>query len=270
MNWFQIMDLQKYLNRINISHDIKPDFDSFRLLHRQHMYNVPFENLDIHSGRKIILDKDKLVHKIVDEKRGGFCYELNGAFKELLSSAGYDVKYVSAGVINKEGSFSPDFDHMALLVEIEKVKYLADVGFGDSFIEPLKFNPEEIQKDTAGYFKISESNEKGFYILFRSEEGKNFNPQYKFSVVPRRLEEYETMCEFNQTSPESSFTQKVICSKATETGRISLSDLKLIMTENGVKKQTEITEAEFHSLLNRHFGIILNSQLIFPKPIILT
>lgn len=258
------MDIKKYLKRINVHYDTKPDLNTFYLLHRLHLYNVPFENLDIHSGREIILDKNRLVRKVVEEKRGGFCYELNSAFKELLSAAGYKVKYLSAGVYNKDGYFSPDFDHMALLVEIDNEKYLADVGFGDSFVEPLKFQPGVIQKDTVDYFKISESEEEGYYILFRSEDGNIFIPQYKFSLAPRRLEEYELMCIFNQTSPESSFTQKVICSKATETGRISLSNLKLIVTENGVKQQTEITEPEFHSLLRKHFGIKLNSNLVFP------
>ncbi|HSD62817.1 MAG TPA: arylamine N-acetyltransferase [Ignavibacteriaceae bacterium] len=263
------MELQKYLNRINVTHNLNPDLDTLNLLHRQHLYNVPFENLDIHSGRKIILDTDQLLNKVVNEKRGGFCYELNCGFKELLTAGGYKVKYISAGVFSKAGKFSPDFDHMALIVEINNAEYLADVGFGDSFIEPLKFQLDIIQKDMAGYFKISESEEKGYFILFRSSDGNDFLPQYKFSVIPRQLKEYESMCEFNQTSPQSSFTQKVICSKATETGRISLSDLKLIVTEKGNKNQTEITEEEFHSLLNRYFGIKLNSRLIFPqsKPI---
>lgn len=265
-----MIDVKKYLERINIHTNINPDLTTFYLLHRQHLYNVPFENLDIHSGRKIILNENLLVNKVVAGKRGGFCYELNGAFKELLSAAGFKVNYISAGVFNKEGYFSPDFDHMALIVKIDSREYLADVGFGDSFIEPLKFQLEEVQNDIAGYFKISKA-EEGYFILLRAEDGDNFIPQYKFSLAPRRLEEYELMCEFNQSSPESSFTQKIICSRATDTGRISLSNLKLIVTENGEKKQTDITEGEFHSLLNKHFGIKLNSNLIFPqnKPILL-
>ena len=92
------MDVKRYLERINVHSEVKPDLETLILLHRQHLYNIPFENLDIHSGRKIILDEEKLIHKIIDERRGGFCYELNGAFYVLLKEIGFNVKRISAGV----------------------------------------------------------------------------------------------------------------------------------------------------------------------------
>ncbi len=96
------MDVKKYLDRINFHSEIKPDIETLQLLHKNHLLNIPFENLDIHSGRKIILEKEKLLNKIVNEERGGFCYELNGAFYELLISIGYKVKRISAGVAGKD------------------------------------------------------------------------------------------------------------------------------------------------------------------------
>jgi N-hydroxyarylamine O-acetyltransferase len=257
------MEIKKYLKRIKVHSEVKPDLKTLRHLHRQHLYNVPFENLDIHSGRKIILQKDKLLHKIIDEKRGGFCYELNGTFYELLTAAGFNVKRVSAGVCDDGINYGPDFDHMALIVNINDEEYLADVGFGDSFIEPLKFNPDEIQKDVKDSYKISKSKGNGYYILFRSPDGENFIPQYRFKTAPKELNEYVEMCRYHQTSPQSHFTQKVICSKAVESGRISLSNLKFIQTVNGIKEQKEITENEFYSLLKSYFNISLPKRLNF-------
>lgn len=258
------MDVNKYLKRIDVHSEVKPDLETFRFLHRQHLYAVPFENLDIHSGRKIILQKDMLLHKIIDEGRGGFCYELNGTFYELLTAVGFKVKRVSAGVCDDGKNYSPDFDHMALIVSINNEDYLADVGFGDSFVEPLKFKLDENQKDIRDYFKISKSKEDEYYFLYRSPDGENFIPQYRFTTVPRELNEFDEMCRYHQISPESHFTQKVICSKADEAGRISLSNLKFIKTVNGVKEQKEITENEFNSLLKSHFNITLPGRLIFP------
>ena len=259
------MDVKKYLERIGVNSGVKPDLETLRLLHTRHLYNIPFENLDIHSGRKIILDEKKLLHKIVNEKRGGFCYELNGAFYALLKATGFNVKRVSAGVYENEDGFSPDFDHMALIVSAGNEEFLADVGFGVSFIEPLEFKTEKVQEDKAGFFKISESEDNGHYILYRSSDGNEFAPQYKFSLTPRELHEYGTMCKYNQTSPESHFMQKVICSKATESGRISLSDLKLIITRGRTKEQRIITEDEFYLLLKSRFNISLQNKVQFPS-----
>ncbi len=259
------MDVKKYLERIGVNSGVKPDLETLRLLHTRHLYNIPFENLDIHSGRKIILDEKKLLHKIVNEKRGGFCYELNGAFYALLKAIGFSVKRISAGVYENGNGFSADFDHMALIVNTGDEEFLADVGFGDSFIEPPKFKTEKVQEDKAGFFKISESEDNGHYILYRSSDGNEFAPQYKFSLVPRELNEYEAMCRYHQTSPESHFMQKVICSKATESGRISISDLKLITTSGETKEQRIITEDEFYSLLKSRFKISLHNKIKFPS-----
>lgn len=259
------MVINKYLKRINLHSEVKPDLETLRSLHRQHLYNVPFENLDIHCGRKIVLEKNKLLQKIIGEGRGGFCYELNGAFYELLTTAGFKVKRISAGVCDDGENYGPDFDHMALIVNINGEEFLADVGFGDSFIEPLKFNLDEIQKDIKDYFRISKSEDKQYYILSRSSDGNNFLPQYRFTTASRELNEYDEMCRYHQTSPLSHFTQKVICSMAVETGRVSLSDLKFIRTVDGVKSQKDITETEFCTLLKTHFNISLTDRLSFPN-----
>lgn len=258
------MDIERYLDRIKVHSQIRPDLNTLFLLHRNHLYNIPFENLDIHSGRKIILDEDRLLGKIIDERRGGFCYELNGSFYVLLKKIGFDVKRISAGVYEKGEIFSPDFDHMALVIKMDENEYLADVGFGDSFLEPLKLKTDDIQKDRTGLFSITKSGDRDYYILSRSSDGRDFKPQYKFQLTPRELTEYDHMCTYHQTSPESHFMQKIICSKATEKGRITLSGLKLIITENKKKEQKDITENEFHSLLNKHFNITLQNKLIFP------
>jgi N-hydroxyarylamine O-acetyltransferase len=259
------MDISEYLKRINVITEVKPDLKTLKLLHQNHLLNIPFENLDIHSGRKIILEKDRLLNKIVNEERGGFCYELNGAFYELLISIGFKVKRISAGVANKDGVFGPGFDHMALIVILDDEEWLADVGFGDSFVLPLKFTMDEVQKDVWDFFKIIIAEEENYFILLSSVDGKDFIPQYKFSLKPRELKEYQQMCDYHQASPKSHFTQKVICSKATETGRISLSDLKLIITENGVKSEKEINEKEFNQLLQMEFNMILNRKFAFPN-----
>src|SRR5215213_9389215 len=130
------MDIHDYLNRINYRGTLEPSVATLEALQRAHLLAVPFENLDIHLGRPIVLDQAALFDKIVRRRRGGFCYELNGLFAALLSALRFDTKMLSASVANAKGEWGPEFDHMTLLVTLDK-RWLVDVGFGDSFIEPL-------------------------------------------------------------------------------------------------------------------------------------
>jgi N-hydroxyarylamine O-acetyltransferase len=130
------VDLTAYLDRINYHGPLASTAETLRELQVAHLLTVPFENLSIHARQPIVLDDDALFEKIVRRRRGGFCYEANGLFAALLRALGFDVKKLSAGVAKPEGGFGPDFDHMTLMGAIDE-RWLIDVGFGDSFREPL-------------------------------------------------------------------------------------------------------------------------------------
>src|SRR4029077_15110165 len=98
-----------HLDRIACKGPRAPTAETLRALHRQHMLTVPFENLDIGLGRKIVLDPDRFFDKIVSSNRGGFCYELNGAFASLLTVLGFPVELLSARVANEQGTLSEEF-----------------------------------------------------------------------------------------------------------------------------------------------------------------
>src|SRR4029079_18755156 len=120
------------LRRINYSGSLLPSAATLRELQLAHVQSVPFENLSIHSNEPIVLEDEALFEKVVERRRGGFCYELNGLFAALLRALGFKVEMVSAGVATADGGFSPDFSHMTLLVELDQ-RWLVDVAFGDSF-----------------------------------------------------------------------------------------------------------------------------------------
>lgn len=248
--------LQAYLQHIGYSGSNEPTIENLRAIHRAHMMTVPFENLDIHVGRWIVLDDDKLFHKIVNEQRGGFCFEQNGLFSAMLREMGYDVVRVEANVRGSDGSYSIPMNHMALLVNLEGKRWIADVGFGDSYLEPLELDNPEPQPIDNRHFKIEHDGVTGTY-QYLDDDG-NWQIQYRFFFVPHNLADYEDACYYMQTSPKTHFTQKRICSKATAEGRISLSDLRLI--ERKGKSRTESSlenEAAFDTALLEHFGIDL-------------
>ena len=247
------MDVSSYLNRINYCGPRDVSVETLREVHKAHLLAVPFENLDVHLNRAIVLDEQRLVGKIVAERRGGICYELNSAFGSLLSGMGFRVSMLSAGVARDEGGFDPPFDHMALLVHLEE-RWLADVGFGDSFREPLRLDLRGRQDQNGESYRIVDAEEQ--HLIVERRESESWKPQYRFTLDAYELDDFSEMCLYHQTSPESPFTQKRVCTLATPDGRITVTGMRLIVTDRGEKKESEFANhEEWTAALRDHFGI---------------
>jgi N-hydroxyarylamine O-acetyltransferase len=249
------MDIDAYLKRIGVSGRKKPDLEFLTELQRRHLLSIPFENLDIVPlGKPFGIDTNKFFEKLVLKNRGGFCYENNTVFGMALSELGFDVTYLSAGVMNEKNEFGPEFDHMTLLVRLEK-DYLADVGFGDSSHSPLAFD-EEPRTDLSGAFRIHRNDDSTFF-LEKNVEGQ-WKPEHRFTLIPHTFSEYEMMCRYHQTSADSPFTRKSLCTIATEHGRFRLSDMNFAITHDGEKtERTLSSQEEWKDVLKTHFGIVL-------------
>ena len=224
----------------------RADFATLRALHLAHLYTVPFENLDVHGKRPIVLDVDRLFEKIVMQRRGGFCYELNGLFAWLLDALGYDVTLLSARVAQADGEFGAEYDHLTLLVRAPgqpSSGWLADVGFGDSFMEPLDFHApgEQVQEGRAYWLERLEGDGEQ-YALWRRERDGSVAPQYRFTLQPRAYADFAAMCEYHQTSPASTFTQKRVCTLAVPAGRVTLTDSSLIMNVDGRREERPVRD----------------------------
>jgi N-hydroxyarylamine O-acetyltransferase len=250
-----MVDTSSYLARIAYSGTTGLTPDTLCALHRSHLVAVPFENLDIHLGRKITVDEAAILNKVVNLRRGGFCYELNSAFAALLRALGFQVTLLSARVARSNGGEGPEFDHLTLRVDLEE-PWLADVGFGESFLEPLRLEAGRDQLDPTGTYRLHAQGER--LRMEKSLPDGSWKPHYSFSLQPRRLEEFAGMCRYHQTSPDSSFTQNRICSRATPDGRITLSEMKLITTSKGEREERNLSsEEEWNSILRKRFGILL-------------
>lgn len=248
------LDIKAYLERINYDGSVAPSAETLRDLQIAHLLTVPFENLSIHAKQPIVLNDDALFEKIVRRRRGGFCYEANGLFAALLRELGFDVTMLSAGVAHAEGGFGPDFDHMALMVTLHE-RYLLDVGFGDSFREPLLIDESGEQVQGRRSYKIIPDG--AHLILMRRDGGGEWNAQYRFTLLPHEYVDYVEMCRYHQTSPQSHFTRTRVCSRATPNGRMTLSEMRFINTSGSGERQerTLVGEDEYAEMLIEHFGI---------------
>ncbi len=250
------MDVKAYLKRINYRGSLTPTAETLCGLQVAHLLAVPFENLSIHAKESIVLEDDALFTKIVEHGRGGFCYEANGLFAALLRALGFRVEMLSAGVANAEGGFGPDFDHMTLMVTLDE-RWLADVGFGDSFLEPLLLDERGEQIQGRHAYKIVPDD--NYLILMQRESEDEWKAQYRFTLQPYKYEDYAEMCRYHQTSPQSHFTQRRICSRATEQGRVTLSEMRFITTSRDGERQerTLTSQKEYAEMLREHFDIVM-------------
>jgi N-hydroxyarylamine O-acetyltransferase len=247
------VNVPAYLDRIRYEGPLTPSAEVLRSLHRANMFAVPFENLDIGLGREIVCDEGRFLNKIVTEQRGGFCYEMNGAFAALLRALDFKVTLLSARVSGDGGRDGPEFDHLALRVELEE-PWLADVGFGDSFVEPLLLEPDLEQEQFGRRYRLT-SADSGLCLEANADGA--WRKQYGFTLQARKLAEFAAMCHYHQTSPDSPFTRKRVCSLATPEGRITVTGDKLIETRNGVREERALTEDERVAILHERFGVNL-------------
>lgn len=234
------MNVQAYLDRIKfrVSH-LKPDLETLSQLQAAHLMNIPFENLDIHYHHPIVLDPNLFFDKIITANRGGFCYELNGLFYELLRSVGFEVKQISARVYNDPEGYNPAYDHLALVVNIGGIEYLSDVGFGEFTIAPLSLAATDRQKDKRGDF-IIDRYETDYYRVSRIKDEMR-SPEYIFKNEACALEEFKDRCHYHQSDPSSHFMKKKIITRPTVDGRITLNDNQLKIRK---KDTTEIVAIE--------------------------
>ncbi|MGH8792888.1 MAG: arylamine N-acetyltransferase family protein [Stackebrandtia sp.] len=245
------LDVEAYLERLGVEERPAVDVESLARLQQRHVRAVPFENLSIHLGEPIVLDAAALWHKILTRRRGGFCYELNGAFAALLSALGFSVTLLMARVFNN-GEPGPPFDHLALRVELDE-PWLVDVGFGRFAQRPLRLNSRADQPDPAGTARVRPADDGDLDVLL---DGK---AQYRLEAKPRRLADFAAMCWYQANSPDSPFSRSLTCSLVTDDGRVTLSGDRLIVTADGEKREETLpSEAEVLAAYRRHFGIELD------------
>jgi N-hydroxyarylamine O-acetyltransferase len=244
--------VDEYLARIGIARPDSADLQALGDLQQAHQLTVPFENLSIHLGEPIVLDQAELVTKVVRRRRGGFCYELNGAFSALLTALGFRVSLLSARVLGEDRPPGPPFDHMTLRVDLTE-PWLVDVGFGRFAMRPLRLGFAGDQPDPAGTFRIVAGPDD--VDVFHDGQ-----PAYRVDPRPYALSDFAPTCWWQQTSPGSHFRQSLTCSIPSGSGRVTLSGDRLIVTRDGQREESTLTsDAEILAAYRRYFGITLDT-----------
>jgi len=243
-----------YLRRLGLAEPPPPGLAGLADLMARHMQTVPFENLDVMAGMARPLSTDTVLEKVIAQGRGGFCYELNEAFRALLEHLGFAVHRIEARVWQAAAPmFGAPFDHLALIVSLPEGEFLVDVGYGDSNRAPLRL-PRDETVDISGEYALAPQRD-GFLCLSSASK-----PLYEMTLTPQPLEAFAPMCRYHQTSPESIFSTGLICTRATPTGRITLSRDRLTIIDGGVR--TDTPRSDTSAVLGDYFGITLGKVTV--------
>jgi N-hydroxyarylamine O-acetyltransferase len=244
--------LSRYFARVGYGGPATSTLTTLRDLHRAHLLSIPYENLDIHLGVPLTLDPERMFAKLVDERRGGWCYEMNGLFAHVLETLGFDVRRVSGTVGRAQHGWRAQGNHLVLIVGLDRL-WIADVGFGDGFLAPLPLEPGTYTQSFLRY-RVSRDGPR-WRVDNHAYGGAD---GFDFTLTPRTLDAFAVQCRELQTHPESGFVRTIVCERFTRGGLVMLRGATLReVTAAGVAERVLQDENQFTTVLRERFGLDL-------------
>jgi N-hydroxyarylamine O-acetyltransferase len=257
-----MIDLDAYLDRVGVAReDLRPDLESLQALHLAHVEAIPFENIDVRLHRPIRLDPESLHAKLVERRRGGYCFEQNSLFVGALRALDFDVDTLEARVRPRGATSIMGRTHMTLRVRLEEGEYLADVGFGGS--GPLLPVPLDgsVSHQFGGEYSVGEEAPGAFALRTRIDG--EWLDQYGFGLTPAHPIDYEVANHFTSTYPESPFVNTLTVQRSRASGRHILRGRTYITQNGGHETVREIDADELPGLLRGAFGIDVTDEEAF-------
>ncbi|UZJ29473.1 arylamine N-acetyltransferase family protein [Streptomyces endophytica] len=250
-----------YLHRMGTKRPERPTVAALHELHERHVLSIPFENIDFNLRLPINMGADA-VPKITEQRRGGGCYELNGAFSEVLRALGYDVTVMSGRVV-EDGELGPLMGHLILRViaEDSPERWLVDVGYGRGFRHPLRLDSRAPQEDPQGTFELREAADGDLDVY------RNGSHQYRFETRPRTVDDFRPTLWWFRSADDSPFLTQLFCTRPTPRGRVTLSGRKLVQVVDGTRTKEELADDEaVFAAYRTHFGFDLDALPTPPAP----
>ena len=254
-----LMDVKKYLERIGIDFIPEPTADNLALIQKAHLQNVPYETCDI-SLRNIVpsMSLEDIYQKIVLQKRGGYCFELNGALAWLLRNLGYHVKESFGRWHFSEENPVPPPRHRVIQVYLENETYIVDAGVGrPTALTPLllRFNVE--QERNGMIFRVKADPVLGYAVQIQTPEG--FHNFYSFQDKIDMPQDFIYVNYYLATHPDSIFRKKLMVNLPAHDGRrsIYLEDGVYVFRADGRQEYIQTDNiARLKEILEENFNII--------------
>ncbi|MHA6203136.1 arylamine N-acetyltransferase family protein [Dyella soli] len=253
-----VVDLNAYLQRIGHDGPLAADLATLRAIATAHVAAIPFENLDPLLGVTVSVEPEAIERKLVDQRRGGYCFEQNRLLMEVLKAIGFEVSGLIARVLwmQPEDTIAPQ-THMLLRVELDGASWLADVGFGSMALSgALRLQPQVEQATAHEPFRLlNHGGDWRMQALVRGE----WRTLYHFDLQPRPLIDYQVANHYSSTYPGSHFTQGLIVARTLPGRRLGLRNREFAVHPLGGEsvRRTLASTAEIKAVLQEEFGIRL-------------
>jgi N-hydroxyarylamine O-acetyltransferase len=253
------LDLDAYLRRIGYGGHTAPTARALAALHRAHLAAIPFENLDVVLGRGVAVDIDNVQAKLVQRRRGGYCYEHGVLFAAALERLGFAVERMLARVGGDDLDPPRAPTHMTLRVHVDGRAWLADVGFGSGLLEPLPFEPGVPRTQGAWTFELAEAGPRSWAL--RELQAGEWTTRYGFDEQRLHAADVVMANHFTSTFPRSPFVGKLVVVRKDTEKIESLIDRRLTVTRaDGSQDERDVTDAELGDLLRGLFTISLSDE----------
>lgn len=254
------LDLTAYFARIGYEGSRAPTLETLRGLHFLHPQAIPFENLSPFTGQSVLLEPQALSQKLIEGGRGGYCFEQNLLFGQVLHKMGFQVKGLVARVRwNAPDGVVTRRSHMLLLIEFAGIHYIADVGFGGpTLTAPLRLELNTEQQTPHEPFRLTESSEG--YQLEGWLKGQ-WKAIYTFDLEPQYLPDYEVMNWYTSTHPTSLFVTSLVAARPASDRRYVLRNTQLSthFLNGKIEKQIAARPTDLRSILEEVFHLNLST-----------
>ena len=250
-----MFNLDQYLERIKLKCLSKDKETALFELQKAQFFTIPFENLDIHLGKKILVDEASIFEKLVNKKRGGYCFELNGLMLTALKYLDYNARPLLARVhLDREPGGRT---HQLNLVELNEKQWIVDVGFGGSGLRtPILLEENTFEQPNGLDVKLSEHPDWG-WMLETKDKGV-WKPTYSFDLGIVIHSDILLGNHFTSTSELTHFTHSRTVSMPTKNGRISIKDNIFTRVENGISTSEDLNKNDTYiTFLKTMFNIDL-------------
>ncbi len=246
-------DCDAYLQRIKYKGKIIPDLKHLKNLHHAHLHTIPFENFDILSGKGINLESEALFNKLVHNKRGGYCFEVNGLFLEALKNFGFEARPL-LGRVHITGT-PTGRGHQITLVTLQEKKWIVDVGFGGSTPRtPIQLELDKPFTQNGQRIRLIETQEFGF--MLQSQNNDQWQNLYSFDLEYVCLGDIQPGNHFASTHHDSFFTYARVAALPVYNGVFTLYNNALTSVIDGKEKNQELADGQpYIDALKTRFGI---------------
>ena len=248
------MDLQALFERIGYTEG-GTDTERLIRLHRTYATHVPFENLDVYNDKDISLKTEDLFDKIVNRRRGGYCFEMNGFFCAILREMGFPAYGVQTR-LSRDGKTFGGYLHRMNLTEADGVRYICDVGYGgDCFIRPLRLEYDVPQTRHGMVFRVVPGTTPEVEYTVQIKRGEVFQDLMGFIDRPALDEDFTVNNYYVNRNPASVFRKMLMINRFTDDGRASLANLNLTLATPAGIERREVPWEELPEVLQKHFGL---------------